>query len=193
MKKLRINNRNFIKYKFLNSLFLGTSLGSIFTIYAPLEPAVYSAGGIVLAICMLLVATQYYKILNINYFYRISLFVELIILAVIIAFLLFSFNYQIAFLVYIGYQITFMFGSYLIRGETLLLKKDRILTLVDISKQFGYLFGLASSYLFYNFIEYQFNIIDNQSQVFYIHYFLLIIELLVIIFLIKSFEKYKHY
>jgi hypothetical protein len=86
-----------------------------------------------------------------------------------------------------------MFGSYLVRGETLLLKKDRILTLVDISKQFGYLVGLASSYLFYNFIEYQFNIIDNQSQVFYIHYFLLIIELLVIIFLIKSFEKYKHY
>ena len=193
MKKLRINNRNFIKYKFLNSLFLGTSLGSIFTIYTPLEPAVYSAGGIVLAICMLLVATQYSKILNINYFYKISLFVELIILAVIIAFLLFSFNYQIAFLVYIGYQITFMFGSYLVRGETLILKKDRILTLVDISKQFGYLFGLASSYLFYNFIEYQFNIIDNQSQVFYIHYFLLIIELLVIIFLIKSFEKYKHY
>ena len=86
-----------------------------------------------------------------------------------------------------------MFGSYLVRGETLLLKKDRILTLVDISKQFGYLVGLAVSYLFYNFIEYQFNIIDNQSQVFYIHYFLLIIELLVIIFLIKSFEKYKHY
>jgi len=193
MKKLRINNRNFIKYKFLNSTFLGTSIGSIFTIYTPLEPAVYSVGGIILAILMLLVATQYSKILNVNYFYRISLFVELIILAVIIAFLLFSFNYQIALLVYIGYQITFMFGSYLVRGETLLLKKDRILTLVDVAKQFGYLIGLASSYIFYNFIEYQFNIIDNQSQVFYIHYFLLIIELLVIIFLIKSFEKYKHY
>ena len=192
-KKLRINNRNFIKYKFFNSLFLGTSIGSIFTIYTPLEPSVYSIGGIALAIAMLIIATLYSRILNINYFYKISLFVELVILSVVIAFLLFSFNYQLALLVYIGYQITFMFGSYLVRGETLLLKKDRILTLVDVSKQFGYLIGLGTSYLFYKIIEYQFQIIDNQTQVFYIHYLLLIIEILVVIFLIRSFEKYKHY
>ena len=192
-RKLRINNRNFIKYKFFNSLFLGTSIGSIFTIYTPLEPSVYSIGGIALAIAMLIIATLYSRILNINYFYKISLFVELVILSVVIAFLLFSFNYQLALLVYIGYQITFMFGSYLVRGETLLLKKDRILTLVDVSKQFGYLIGLGTSYLFYKIIEYQFQIIDNQTQVFYIHYLLLIIEILVVIFLIRSFEKYKHY
>jgi hypothetical protein len=192
-RKLRINNRNFIKYKFFNSLFLGTSIGSIFTIYTPLEPSVYSIGGIILAVGMLIVATLYSKILNINYFYKISLFVELVILSVIVAFLLFSFNYQIALLVYIGYQITFMFGSYLMRGETLILKKDRILTLVDMAKQFGYLVGLLMSYLFYKAIEYQFQIIDNQSQVFYIHYLLLLIESLVIIFLIRSFEKFKHY
>ena len=187
-RKLRINNRNFIKYKFFNSLFLGTSIGSIFTIYTPLEPSVYSIGGIALAIAMLIIATLYSRILNINYFYKISLFVELVILSVVIAFLLFSFNYQLALLVYIGYQITFMFGSYLVRGETLLLKKDRILTLVDVSKQFGYLIGLGTSYLFYKIIEYQFQIIDNQTQVFYIHYLLLIIEILVVIFLIRSFE-----
>ena len=192
-RKLRINNRNFIKYKFFNSLFLGTSIGSIFTIYTPLEPSVYSIGGIILVVGMLIVATLYTKILNINYFYKISLFVELVILSVIVAFLLFSFNYQIALLVYIGYQITFMFGSYLMRGETLILKKDRILTLVDMAKQFGYLLGLLMSYLFYKAIEYQFQIIDNQSQVFYIHYLLLLIESLVIIFLIRSFEKFKHY
>ncbi len=192
-RKLRINNRNFIRYKFFNSLFLGTSIGSIFTIYTPLEPSVYSIGGIALAIAMLIIATLYSRILNINYFYKISLFVELVILSVVIAFLLFSFNYQLALLVYIGYQITFMFGSYLVRGETLLLKKDRILTLVDVSKQFGYLIGLGTSYLFYKIIEYQFQIIDNQTQVFYIHYLLLIIEILVVIFLIRSFERYKHY
>ena len=191
--RLRINNRNFIRYKFLNSLFLGTSIGSVFTIYSPLEPAVYSIGGIALAVSMLFIATLYSRILNINSFYKISLFVELVILSVIIAFLLFSFNYQIALIVYIGYQITFMFGSYLIRGETLLLKKDRLLTLVDVSKQLGYLVGLAASFLFYKLIEYQFQIIDNQTQVFYIHYFLLLIEILVILFLIKSFEKFKHY
>ena len=192
-RKLRINNRNFIRYKFFNSLFLGTSIGSVFTIYSPLEPAVYSIGGIALAVSMLFIATLYSRILNINSFYKISLFVELIILCIIIAFLLFSFNYQIALIVYIGYQITFMFGSYLIRGETLLLKKDRLLTLVDVSKQLGYLVGLAASFLFYKLIEYQFQIIDNQTQVFYIHYFLLLIEILVILFLIKSFEKFKHY
>ena len=192
-RKLRINNRNFIKYKFFNSLFLGTSVGSIFTIYAPLEPSIYSIGGIILAVGMLLVATLYSKILNINYFYKISLFVELVILSVIIGFLLLSFNYQIALFVYIGYQITFMFGSYLVRGETLLIKKDRLLTFIDVAKQFGYLLGLGVSFLFYKFIEYQFQIIDNQTQVFYIHYFLLFIEILVILFLIKSFEKFKHY
>ena len=192
-RKLRINNRNFIRYKFFNSLFLGTSIGSVFTIYSPLEPAVYSIGGIALAVSMLFIATLYSRILNINSFYKISLFVELVILSVIIAFLLFSFNYKIALIVYIGYQITFMFGSYLIRGETLLLKKDRLLTLVDVSKQLGYLVGLAASFLFYKLIEYQFQIIDNQTQVFYIHYFLLLIEILVILFLIKSFEKFKHY
>ncbi len=192
-RKLRINNRNFIRYKFFNSLFLGTSIGSVFTIYSPLEPAVYSIGGIALAVSMLFIATLYSRILNINSFYKISLFVELVILSVIIAFLLFSFNYQIALIVYIGYQITFMFGSYLVRGETLLLKKDRLLTLVDVSKQLGYLVGLGASFLFYKLIEYQFQIIDNQTQVFYIHYFLLLIEILVILFLIKSFEKFKHY
>lgn len=192
-RKLRINNRNFIRYKFFNSLFLGTSIGSVFTIYSPLEPAVYSIGGIALAVSMLFIATLYSRILNINSFYKISLFVEFVILSVIIAFLLFSFNYQIALIVYIGYQITFMFGSYLVRGETLLLKKDRLLTLVDVSKQLGYLVGLGSSFLFYKLIEYQFQIIDNQTQVFYIHYFLLLIEILVILFLIKSFEKFKHY
>ena len=168
-RKLRINNRNFIRYKFFNSLFLGTSIGSVFTIYSPLEPAVYSIGGIALAVSMLFIATLYSRILNINSFYKISLFVELVILSVIIAFLLFSFNYQIALIVYIGYQITFMFGSYLVRGETLLLKKDRLLTLVDVSKQLGYLVGLGASFLFYKLIEYQFQIIDNQTQVFYIH------------------------
>ena len=192
-RKLRINNRNFFRYKFFNSLFLGTSIGSVFTIYAPLDPSVYSIGGIVLAASMLIVATLYSRILNINYFYKISLFVELVIFSVIVAFLKLSFNYQIALFVYIGYQITFMFGSYLIRGETLLLKKDRLLTLVDVAKQFGYLIGLGLSFLFYKFIEYQFQIIDNQTQVFYIHYLLLIIEIIVIIFLVKSFEKFKHY
>ncbi len=53
---LKINYRAFISYKFFNSLFTGISVGSIFIIYTPLSPSVYSLGGIVLAALMLVVA-----------------------------------------------------------------------------------------------------------------------------------------
>ena len=154
-KKYILNSKSFIIYKFFNSLFMGTSIGSIFVIYNPIEPSVYSMGGIVLAVGMILIATQYAKILNTNYFYKISLFVELVILIVILSFLYFSYSYGIALCVYIGYQITFIFGSYLGRGETLLLKKESLLKSADISKQSGYLGGLLLSYVIYLFIGIQ--------------------------------------
>ena len=153
--KYQLNSKNFVIYKFLNSLFMGTSIGCIFTIYMPLEPSIYSIGGIVLALGSILIASQYAKILNSSYFYKISLFVELVILVVIVSFLVFSYSYQIALCVYIGYQITFVFGSYLIRGETLLLKKESLLKAVDISKQTGYLIGLLFSYIIYLLIGIQ--------------------------------------
>ena len=191
--KLRINNRSFIKYKFFNSLFSGTAAGITFSIFSSLDASIASISGITLTILTLFVAMLYSKILNINYFYKISLFVELIILSVVVGFLLFSFNYQIALFIYIGYQITFVFGDYLFRAETLLLKKDKLLTLVDVAKKIGYLVGLGSALIFYKIIELKFQVIDNETQVFYMHYFLLIIELLIITYLIKSFEKFKHY
>ena len=191
LDELELQKKYFVSYKFLNSLFMGLSIGSIFTIYTPLEPSVYSIGGIALALGMLLVATQYHKILTIKYFYRISLFVEIIILGVVISFLIFSYSYKIAMLVYLGYQITFVFGSYLVRGETLILRQDKLLKAVDIAKQSGYLSGLLFSYLFYEFVDYFFALTDNQSQVFYLHYPLLVIEVLVILSLIFSFRRSK--
>ena len=237
---LQLNHRNYIIYKFFNSLFLGTSIGSVFIIYSPLEPAIYSIGGIVLALGLMGVALFYEKILNIGYFYIISLFVEVVILAVLISFLIFSYSYEIALCVYIGYQVTFIFGSYLGRVETLLLKKKRILKAVDISKQAGYMIGLLLSYVVFLFIgiktsdlndkklqltpseaeqilvdenklpigfkvnfeeenpslkneliseEIQIKIksIISKNQVYYLHYILVIIEILVIVFIIKSF------
>ena len=191
LDELELKKKYFVSYKFLNSLFMGLSIGSIFTIYTPLEPSVYSIGGIALALGMLLVATQYHKILTIKYFYRISLLVEIIILGVVISFLIFSYSYKIAMLVYLGYQITFVFGSYLVRGETLILRQDKLLKAVDIAKQSGYLSGLLFSYLFYEFVDYFFALTDNQSQVFYLHYPLLVIEVLVILSLIFSFRRSK--
>ena len=239
---LHLNHKNFIVYKFFNSLFLGTSIGSIFIIYSPLEPAIYSLGGIVLAFGLMTVAYFYEKILNIEFFYKISLFVELVILGVIISFLIFSYSYEIALCVYIGYQITFIFGSYLGRVETLLLKEKSILKAVDISKQAGYMVGLLLSYIIFLFIGIKatdlndgniqlnetqkqyiltkenklligFQIPDmdedkvyekkelsstqlsslktivSKNQVYYLHYVLVLFEILVIIFLMRSFRS----
>lgn len=184
----RILPRYFIYYKFFNSLFLGLSVGSIFILYAPLEPSLYSAGGIILALSMLLVAKIYDKILNIEYFYKISLFVELVMMALIVYFLLFSYSYMSAFIIYAGYQITFTFGSYLVRAETLFLNKKFILSKLDIFKQSGYLAGMFCSYIFYKVLEY-YNIIDKQNQVYYLHYFLFLVQIIVVYLLIKSFQR----
>ncbi len=178
----------FIRYKFFNSLFLGLSVGAIFTLYTPLEPSIYSLGGVYLALSMLLVARLYNHILNATWFFRISLFVELVLVAAILYFLLYAYSYQTALLMYIGYQITFVFGSYLVRAETLLLKTDLLLTKLDTAKQLGYLLGMGIAYIFYKVLNAQ-QITDNQTQVYDLHYLLLVIEIIVIILIFQSFRK----
>jgi hypothetical protein len=178
----------FIRYKFLNSLFLGVSVGTIFTLYTPLNPSIYSIGGIVLAIGMLFVARIYHHILNTLWFFRISLFIELVLLLAILYFLFNQYNYQTALIIYIGYQITFIFGSYLIRVETLLLKTDSLLTKLDTAKQLGYLLGMGISYIFYKIIAH-YNITNNQDQVYYLHFLLIGIEIIILFLIMKSFKK----
>lgn len=185
----RIITREFLKYKLTNSAFLGVSVGSIFTLYEPLMPSVYSIGGIVLALGMLFLAKLYSKILNITAFYKISFFVELILLLLILLFLLLSYSYAIALLFYIGYQLTFLFGSYLIRAETLFLKRAKILEFVDVAKQTGYLLGLLISYLFYELLERFYAIETKQTQVYLLHFLLLAFELLTLYFLRRSFGE----
>ena len=91
LSNINLNQSAFILYKWFNSLFLGVSIGSVFTIYEPLEPSVYSLGGIALAAAMIIVAKFYHKILNVYYFFRLSLAVELIVILMLIAFLIFSY------------------------------------------------------------------------------------------------------
>ena len=189
LRDLKIDQGAYVLYKLINSLFLGISVGSIFTIYEPLEPSVFSIGGIILALGMLIIANQYQKILNATYFYRISILVELVALAMVIVFLIFSYSYQTALWVYIGYQLTFIFGSYLVRAETLVLKENNILTRVDTAKQIGYLVGMALSYGFYKLIEFSWQINDPKEQVYILHYILLLVQILVITFLVKAFRK----
>jgi len=189
LSNLNLNQRAFIIYKWFNSLFLGVSIGSVFTIYEPLDPSVYSLGGIFLALVMIIVAKFYHKILNAYYFFRISILVELIVLAMLVSFLIFSYSYQTALFIYIGYQITFVFGSYLVRAETLVFNDNEVLTKIDVAKQIGYLVGMAISYLFYKGLEYYELILDKQEQVYNIHFILVAIELSLLYFLIRAFTK----
>ena len=179
---------SFIKYKFFNSLFLGLSVGAIFTLYSPLEPSIYSLGGILLAVGMLIVARFYKQILNALWFFRISLLVEVILLLAMLYFLWHPYTYQTALIIYTGYQITFVFGSYLVRAETLLLKTDTLLTKLDTAKQIGYLIGMALSYLFYKVLNY-YQIEDHKEQVYDLHFLLIAIEIIVIGLVFKSFKK----
>ena len=178
----------FIRYKFFNSLFLGVSIGAIFTLYAPLEPSIYSLGGVILAMGMLLVARLYHHILNADWFFRISLFVEIILLLAMLYFMVVSYTYQTALLLYIGYQVTFLFGSYLIRAETLLLQTDTLLTKLDTAKQLGYLFGMGISYIIYKLFSH-YGINNPQDQVYDLHYLLIGIEVVVIVLIWKSFKR----
>ena len=180
----------FIRYKFTNSFFLGLSVGAIFTIYAPLDPSIYSLGGVALAVAMLIVARLYHRIMTISWFFRISLFVEVVLLFAIFYFLLIPYTYQTALLVYIGYQATFVFGSYLVRAETLLLPTDELLTRLDSAKQLGYLIGMASSYLFYKLIA-RYGIESNQEKVYDLHYLLFVTEIIVIWLIFRSFKRRK--
>jgi hypothetical protein len=184
---MKIENRDYIKYKFFNSLFLGISIGSIFTIYATLSPSFYSVGGVVLALFMLIVAKYYHKILNIKSFYQISLFVEVVLLFIILYFLIFSYSYTTSVIVYSGYQITFIFGAYLVRAETLFIKKRKILSFIDVNKQKAYLAGMFISFLFYKIFEY-YGITDNKFQVLNIHYLLFGFELVILYYLRKAFR-----
>lgn len=180
--------RPFIRYKFLNALFTGVSVGSIFIIYAPLQPYVYSAGGILLALAMLLIARYYVRILNVTWFYRISLGVEAVMLLLVLYFLRFSYSYASALFIYAGYQLTFAFGSYLVRAETILIARAKALTYLDVYKQAGYLAGMVISFLFYKLLAFR-SVEDAQTQVYLMHYLLLATELGVLYYLYRAFHR----
>ena len=181
MLKNSINIRRFISYKFFNSLFLGLSVGTIFIIYTPLEPSIYSLGGVFLALSMLVIAKFYTKILNVYFFFRISFLIETVMLMLIAYFLLASYGYTTALIIYIGYQSTFAFGSYLVRAETVLLPRAMLLTFLDVTKQKGYLVGMILSYLFYKFLDLYFHIQDAHEKVYLLHFLLLIVEIITMV------------
>jgi cyanate permease len=177
----------FLAYKFINSLFLGLSIGSVFVLYSPLSPSIFSAGGIGLALGTLLIATQYHRLFNVRWLFRISLGVELVILAGIIGVLIHPIDTPLALFIYIGYQFSFAFGSYLVRCETLLINAQANLKRLDIAKQTGYLLGMAGAWLFYELVESVWLISERTEQVTAIHWPLLVIEAGVVASLVRAF------
>jgi putative membrane protein len=186
---LKLNNRAFLRYKLFNSLFTGLSIGILITIYGPLDPLTYSIGGMVLAVGMLIIAKFYEKLLNIKSFYYISLMVEIMMLITVIIFIFLQFSLVSALLIYIGYQFTFTFGGYLIRAETLVAKDKELLGKIDFNKQLGYLIGLGASFVFYYTLKNGFEIVDPESQIMILHYLLIILQVLIVLFLKASFSR----
>ncbi len=185
-----INYRFYLWYKFFNSLFLGITVGSIFVLYTPLQPSIFSLGGIVLAIGTLIVAKFYEEVMNLKSFFLITLLVESIVFIFIVSFLILKYSYTTALIIYGGYQITFIFGAYLVRMETIVLKKTKLISLADIMRQKGYLCGLVVSYLFYKILEY-FGIIQKQNQVYDLYIIALFLQILILTLVVKSFQKSK--
>ena len=161
----------------------------LFTLYAPLDPLVYSIGGMFLAVGMLIIAKFYEKLLNIKSFYYISLMVEIMMLITVIIFIFLQISLLSALLIYIGYQFTFTFGGYLVRAETLVANDKELLGKIDFNKQLGYLFGLGASFVFYYTLKNVFEIVDPELQIMILHYLLIILQVLIVLFLKASFSR----
>ena len=186
---MQLNNKWFLTYKLFNSAFTGLSVGILFTIYNPLDPEIYSLGGIILASAMLILAKFYEKILNIKSFYFISILVEACMLITVLVFLILKYSLVSALTIYILYQFTFIFGGYLVRAETLVAQNKELLAKIDVNKQIGYLLGLAFSFLFYKILENSFNISETKDQIIVLHYILLTLQFSILAFLLLSFDK----
>ena len=185
---MKLHLRAYLWYKLLNSLFFGLSVGSVFVLYTPLEPSVFSLGGIALAFGMLFVAKFYEKMMNLLVFYRVNLLVEIVPLLIILSFLCFGYHYMNALFIYASYQVTFMFGGYLVRMETLVLKRTTLLSFADVMKQKGYLVGMVLSYGFYKVLE-SLSVFDKQFQVYYLHVSLLVLQIVILYLVFKAFNQ----
>ena len=190
-QRIEINNRNYIKYKFFNSLFLGAGIGSYISQYQPIKISEIAILGIIFAFLSLLIARVYHKIIYKRYFFQISLFVELVMVFWMLFFLIFPFSYKIALLIYVARSFTFLFGDYLQRSETHLLKKKKIFSFIDINRQIGTIVGMVFAVVYYYILEEYFQITENQRLVYYIHFILFGVECMIIYFLLKSFRKVK--
>lgn len=185
---MKLDFRNYLSYKLLNSTFNGAVTGSVFTVYALLEPSLFSIGGIVVAIGIFVVAKLYSYLINIRRFFELSLFSELLTLATIAVFLLLPKGYIVSIIYFWIYQIVFIFGTYLIRVESYFLNRVSLLSMIDRVKQKGYIIGLLLSYLFYEALKLG-GQTDPWMEVWSIYTVLFFVQITVIFYLFKAFKR----
>jgi len=178
----------YLRYKFFNSLFTGAVGGSVFTVYGSLSPSTFSIGGILLAFGLMGMAYFYHYFMKIEHFFRFSLAAELVMFVMIVYFLAFPAHILTALIVYGAYQLSFMFGGYLVRAETHFARHARIMGWIDVSKQQGYLAGLLLSYGFYKGIEF-YGVTQAITQVYWLHTLLLPLEIVIIALLRRGFKS----
>jgi putative membrane protein len=186
--KTIIDLRAYISYKLINSIYAGSAMGSVFIIYSTLPPAVFSGGGILLALGGWSVALYYVRLIQMKWFFRIGLTVELVTLALTVGFLVFSDAKWVAFFVYSAYQIVFLFGNYLVRAETKLMNKTPLFGMIDAAKQKGYLVGLALSFAFYEALELS-GFANAKEQVLFLYFLLAVLQVAVLHRYLVSFRK----
>ena len=126
----------FVAYKSINAFFQGVWGTAYVALMAPLPPEAFSIGPLAFALGPLLVALAYSRLLNLPWFFRISVSVEVIALLSVVAVLLYPQSFLLAAGVYLGFQLALIFGNYLVRLETLVIAKESFKP-VDIGKTLG--------------------------------------------------------
>lgn len=185
---MKIDFKNYIGYKFLNSVFNGAVTGSVFTVYALLEPSLFSVGGIVVAVGIFIVAKLYSYFMDMRRFFEVSLFTELLTLGTLGIFLLLPKSYAVAIIYFWIYQAVFIFGTYLVRVESYFLNRISLLSMIDRAKQKGYIVGLASSYLFYEALK-LYGEHEPWKQVWLLYTALFALQIAVTLLLFRAFKK----
>jgi uncharacterized membrane protein YedE/YeeE len=108
-----------------------------------------------------------------------------------LAVLAFPVELPLALFVYIGYQLTFSLGNYLVRCETLLMVSVDQLRKLDVAKQAGYLLGMGAAWAIYSWLAASAHMQDRTAQVVALHWVLVVVEILVIAALWRSFHRQR--
>lgn len=185
---MKIDFKNYLNYKLLNSVFNGAVTGSVFTVYGLLEPSLFSVGGVIVAVGIFAVAKLYSYFMNMRRFFEVSLFTEILTLATLAVFLLLPKGYAVSIIYFWIYQIVFIFGTYLVRVESYFLNKVSLLSMIDRIKQKGYIIGLILSYIFYETLKFM-GEHDAWKQVWAIYIALFFVQIAIIFYLFKAFKK----